>query len=70
MVSGGEDLTESWAIADDTIFARCPDAGKPRKLSKEEEEGRKLAKALFEEWLEESGISERSPRVKSSGDSE
>lgn len=53
MVQGGEVLTSIPCIADDTVFAKNPGAGKPRKLSKEEEERHRKALSSFFKWLEE-----------------
>ena len=68
MVQGGEALTNVPCIADDSLFAVSTDAGKPRKHSGEEKEWRDSAKASFEEWLKESGLSRRADLGKSSGD--
>lgn len=68
MVQGGEALTNVPYIADDSLFAASTDAGKPRKLSEEEKEWRESAKASFEEWLKESGLSRRADLGKSSCD--
>lgn len=68
MVQGGEALTSVPCIADDSLFAVSPDAGKPRKLSKEEREWRESAKASFEEWLKESGLYKRANLGSSSDD--
>lgn len=61
-------MTNVPCIADDSIFAVFPDAGKPRKLSKEEREWHELAMASFEEWLKESGLSRRADRDSFSDD--
>ena len=59
-------MTNVPCIADDSLFAVSADAGKPRKLSEEEREWRESAKASFEEWLKESGLSRRADLDKSS----
>lgn len=61
-------MTNVPCIADDALFAVSPDAGKPRKLSKEESEWYESAKASFEEWLKESGLSRRADHGSLSGD--
>lgn len=40
-------------VADDVLFERFPDAGKPRKLSQDEKERHDKAMASLMGWLED-----------------